>query len=153
MAAHKYYDTRNLCLYCGHEWAEGWREKILVEGRATEAAIEYQKCSGCGQADYRTIFVVVESQHHPNEGPGYSLSIPADSQAWDTPTGERVWDKLLAEWLTSKQVEGLYGLKPGTVRKAVNRGYIRAKKEGHDLFILASQAEQYWGNREQEEIE
>lgn len=152
MTAHRSYTTRKPCRYCNHEWADGYRENIEVEGKATEASIEYEKCPACGRVNNSTIHIAIESQHHPfYEGQPYSIHIPADSDAWGTEAGQQMWSHLFHNWLTSRQIEGKYGLKSGTVRKAVNRGYISAKKEGHDLFILESHAEDYWGQRDDEE--
>lgn len=144
--------SRIACLWCRNEWTDKYRENILVEGQATEASVEYRKCPTCGKVENSTIYIAIESQHHPiYEGDPYSVHIPASGSAWETQHGESVWEKLFNTYLSSKQIEGRYGLKPGSVRKAVNRGYVKAKKDGHDLFILDSIAQEYWGHRTDEE--
>lgn len=148
MSAIRWSDSRIACRQCGNEWTSLFRENILVEGKTTEASIEYRKCPVCGRVEYETIFVVIESQHHPvYEGDPYAVRIPADSSAWQTDEGQETWDKLFCTYLTPRQIEATYNLKPGAVRQAVKRKYIIAKKDGHDLKVLDSVAEAYWGHR------
>lgn len=152
MTATRFSTSRIPCFYCKHEWTDLYRENISVEGQTTEATLEYRKCPVCGKVEYSTIFVVISSQHHPvYEGEPYGVRIPADSSAWQTEEGQETWDKLFCTYLTSKQIEATYHLKPGAVRQAVKRGYVEAKKDGHDLKVLAHIAENYWGHRNDED--
>ena len=151
MTTTTYNRPRTTCFRCGAK-LETFRESISVEGQRTEASVEYRKCSTCGTVEDSSIFMVIESQHHPiYEGYNYSVRIPAHSYAWGTDEGAEIWDKLFCTYLSSKQIETDYRLKPGSVRQAVKRGYIEAKKDGHDLRILQHKAEAYWGHRNDED--
>ena len=55
--------------------------------------------------------------------------------------------KLLAAVMTAAEACERYGLEQSTVRQAIRRGELSARKSGKTWLILAEEAEARWGHR------
>lgn len=131
-----------------------------MQNKANRAEANYRKIpdmirAGC---DLEQIQSVVWGSTHflTNEQPSAKpVEIDRILEKWRIPQTQNVDERAipeieviiaLAEVMTAAEVQKEFGLAEATVRQAINRGTLTARKSGETWLVLRKDAEARWGN-------
>lgn len=89
------------CPNCGHLGMNQMSENLLVEKRALDAWLEYEKCPHCGHVPESSIRLAAQAGGDPDSGQQYRLEIPLTDAGWDEK--EDLWRRL---WGNDSTAEG-----------------------------------------------